>query len=215
MKLTPSIVGSSLHGSAASITAAVTKGVQYIRRRVTPTNPNSAPQQEVRQALARLNICWGALPQDLKDQLDLLAADYAISGHNLYIRTNHPQERSADRHVVAPPSSHGPTVQGVALDGEGAGVGEILLSWDPDGWQEDDLFHLLVRPRIGAGPAYAAPWLNKPFPDDYMSQGSVDVYELTPGTWYALAFIPNRRQTLEGPRWPCAGWTGIAQARSA
>lgn len=70
----------------------------YLRTKVTPVNPSTLAQQEVRNRLASLSQGWRSLTQAQRDAWDAAVSDYARTdifgnlrnptGKNLYLRLN-------------------------------------------------------------------------------------------------------------------------------
>ena len=90
-----------LSGSIAGNTYARNRYGQYVRARTTPTNPNTARQQTVRQAVADLTARWSQtvtaaqrtawnLYGNSVTMKNRLGQDIKLTGFNQYIRTNVP-----------------------------------------------------------------------------------------------------------------------------
>lgn len=77
-----------------TLTASVWKGVQYMRNRVIPKNPNSFKQQAIRALITDATQAWktGAtvgtvvIDATYKAAFDSAASGFAYSGFNLFIK---------------------------------------------------------------------------------------------------------------------------------
>lgn len=87
-----------LLGSVGGATFSHNRGGSYVKRRGTPTNPNSIAQTEIRGILSDLSAAWGALSTsdraawnlwaDSNPQTDSLGNTVAWTGHQAYIGLN-------------------------------------------------------------------------------------------------------------------------------
>lgn len=81
--------GFSASGSIGkAITFATTKGRQYARMLVTPSNPNSAGQQATREMMRFLSTRWAALTAGQQSSWLPLSEVDNISAFNAYVRFN-------------------------------------------------------------------------------------------------------------------------------
>jgi hypothetical protein len=89
----------AISGSIGGMTGAHNKGGMYLRARATPTNPASAFQVAVRNAMAQLVVFWGdGLTQTQRDAWDLYAFNTPVnnalgdsvqrSGQQMFLRGN-------------------------------------------------------------------------------------------------------------------------------
>lgn len=95
-----SVYGSAASGSTASHTASRNKGGQFLRLRSKPTNPRTAGQIGVRNAMAQLSAAWKGLTSSQRAQWLLLAqanpvpdklgATITLSGFNCFFAFNAP-----------------------------------------------------------------------------------------------------------------------------
>ena len=77
-----------------AITFSFWKGINYVKNRVVPNNPNSALQQAIRSLITDATVAWktgatvGAIDIDAAYKLayDTAAAGQAYSGFNLFIK---------------------------------------------------------------------------------------------------------------------------------
>lgn len=78
---------SKTSGSVAGVTAATWKGINYIREKVTPSNPNTAAQQEQRSKMkAVVAYSRGILGDWLDVYVDKFCKGY--SAYNYYVKKN-------------------------------------------------------------------------------------------------------------------------------
>lgn len=98
MKFTPSMAG-SMSGSLGGFTASHNRGGQYLRRRSTPTNPNTSRQQTVRAIMDNLAQYWTNNLSDAQRTAwstyavntpftDVLGQTITMSGFNAFIKAN-------------------------------------------------------------------------------------------------------------------------------
>lgn len=130
MKYT-SAIASTGSGSMGGATASRNKGGQYFRRRAMPTNPASAFQTVVRNAVSQFSNAWSnILTQANRDAwstyaanvnwTDSLGQSIKLSGNQMYIRSNTPRQQAGLTSVSAGPTNFTlaaltiPTIAGVA-----------------------------------------------------------------------------------------------------
>ncbi len=149
MKIIPSALVAELKGSTADLTCASWKGINYCRRKVTPSNPNSAAQQAVRAAFSSCVTLWRSLVADAKTWLDTYGTDYAQSGFNVFMSKNRALEQAGSALAVMPANPNVPVPSTVAFV-TGIGVaGDIDVTWVDDAPGVFDLFAVAVRLATG------------------------------------------------------------------
>ncbi len=110
----------SLRGSVGDNTFSHNRGGDYVRRRVSPTNPNSTRQQLMRTLLATLSGLWSStLTPAQRSEWNTWASQQAKegplgnsinwTGHNGYISTNTHLLDAGDTRIDAPPAVVAPT----------------------------------------------------------------------------------------------------------
>ena len=124
---------SSASGKTADAVFARWKGINYVRQRVIPANPKSDAQMAQREALARVLLCWRTFEQQIKDQLDEYAVNYAMSGYNWFMGHNVVLEKTSTLGIITPthaeiagPTSlalSSPVAQQIKLDWTGGPAG--------------------------------------------------------------------------------------------
>lgn len=135
---------------AGTITASKWKGRNYMRQRVTPSNPQTSAQTGVRSSFAGANAVWKANQVQLTAAFSTLAAQTNISPFNAFVSTT--QKRySRSEHIANSPS---PTVEApanniTALAAEANGR-YIDISWtdavDTEAWATEIYAKLSANP---------------------------------------------------------------------
>jgi hypothetical protein len=93
--------GGAASGAIGSSVAAHNTGGQYLRARTTPTNPRTAFQQEVRNAVRTITSRWNTITADERESWAIYAANTSfknrlgdsikLSGIANYVRSNTPR----------------------------------------------------------------------------------------------------------------------------
>lgn len=130
MKYTSAIAATG-SGSIGGATASRNKGGQYFRRRAVPTNPASAFQVVVRNAVTALSnawsnvltapqrAAWGTYAENV-NWTDSLGQSIKLSGNQMYIRSNASRIQAGLTTVAAGPTNYTlatltiPTITGIA-----------------------------------------------------------------------------------------------------
>lgn len=110
-----------VRGSAADVTFAAWKGRGYIRRKVTPSNPQSVAQTAVREAMGRLAALWRSLTAVVKTAQNTYATSYRMSGWNWFCQQNRVLEETYLAGKLTPPNTEidPPATFGLADSGGG------------------------------------------------------------------------------------------------
>lgn len=119
-------------GSVADTVFSRWKGRDYIRARVTPANPNTTAQQNVRNSLARCVELWQSIESDEKSRWDDYASPYQMSGYNKFMSANRADEQDDELLKFMPHNEDADPVTGFSAS-TGAGEGEIDLTWSDPG----------------------------------------------------------------------------------
>lgn len=129
-RITLAPIVSDAAGKVAGLVFSRWKGRNYIRKLVTPANPQSAAQTEQRDAMARCVELWRSLRQVVKDQLDQFATGIRMSGYNWFVGQNRVPEVLYDSAKLTP---HNPDVTQLSTVAFTQGAaGEIDITWvDP------------------------------------------------------------------------------------
>jgi len=115
------------------------KYAAYLRNKVTPVNPNTNAQQNVRSLFAQLAQGWRALSQAQRDQWNLVAPDFTrsnifgdnvpLSGYNLYMRLNSNLNAISEATISTPPAlTEVPGIGGLSVVVDNSSQ-SVTLSW--------------------------------------------------------------------------------------
>lgn len=130
MRVIPSALVAELRGSTAELTAASWKGINYVRRKVIPANPNSAAQQAVRNSMTRCVTLWRSLSATVKAWLDVYGTNYAMSGFNVFTSKNRALEQVPS--PLLPVPDHPNVAQIADFAENGSGATNLIVTWtDP------------------------------------------------------------------------------------
>jgi len=132
VKVKPSALVAELNGSTAELTAASWKGINYVRRKVTPANPNSAAQQAVRNSLTRCVALWRSLSTTVKTWLDTYGNNYAMSGFNVFTSKNRALEQVPSALYPVPANPNYPVPSTFAAVTGAGDAGDIDVTWVDD-----------------------------------------------------------------------------------
>lgn len=80
---------------AKTMVASTWKGRPYMRRHVTPANPNTTAQQEVRQAFSFLNDVYKVAPTEVIDAWEAYVRGKVLTARNAFQKFNAPILRPA------------------------------------------------------------------------------------------------------------------------
>lgn len=104
MKIIPGAIVGKISGSLGGMTAAHGRGGYYLRNRVVPVNPNSAAQQEARNAFTYLTSAWRDLTAGERQAWEVAAANspttdrlgesLVLTGSQAYVACNQPRLRA-------------------------------------------------------------------------------------------------------------------------
>lgn len=191
MKYQPSVLVSTLSGSAGGLTAANWKGRGYFRTLVIPTNPNTAAQQTQRNAFTRCVDCFQSLPSDIKEWLDTLGADSQLSGYNAYMRDAVPDERDNHGHRIVPQNRYAPNLESFAAATGSGASGTAELTWSQGDFAADDEIDVYYRKAEATGDEYETGWTQADTSGTTMSDESYEVSGLDPDTDYLFAAVPH------------------------
>jgi len=129
MKVIYSPLVSQARGSAGPLTASAWKGINYIRERITPSNPDTDKQRVARAAITRCVSWWHDLEAQVVTYINSLVAGQAISGFNTFTKRNAKDMHEEDPCRIIPLNTAvNPIANLVAITGSNAG--DIDLTWD-------------------------------------------------------------------------------------
>lgn len=145
MKVTYSVLVSSMSGTSANVVASKWKGINYVRQHVIPHNPQTTAQTAVRDALARCVTLWRSLSIVIKGWLDTYGVDYKMSGFNVFMSKSRTLEQAASLIKPVPDNPYCPAVSAFApVTGIGAS-GDIDLTWTDNAPTAFDSLVVLAR----------------------------------------------------------------------
>jgi len=105
------------------------KGINYIRTRVTPANPNTAAQQNTRDKMAQAVSVWQYLDSAVKAAWNRYGATLGISGFNAFTKKNLPNLISNnDFWWSLPPSDDIDMLANVTVDSSVSN--SLVFGWD-------------------------------------------------------------------------------------
>jgi len=129
--LSPLIV--DVRGSQKDTVFSKWKGVNYIRSRVVPANPNSTAQQEVREALADLVGLWQDADVYLAYNRNYVATGSNKSGYNTFVGDNVATERAGNLITVTKKTDESPPETLTASTGSSGGEVDVAFTPTPVG----------------------------------------------------------------------------------
>ena len=194
MKIKGTVIGGTLSGTSGNVVAASWKGINYVRTRVIPKNPDSTDQRAQRLAWRACVNCYQHLDDDLKGFLDKLGTDRQLAGFNVYMTTGVHDERADFAHIVIPPNRYAPPITGVTF-AKGSAAGSINITWDEGDWIAADIpivFYRLHHPVDGETPAFNDnPWVLATIGAVTMATKAYVLTGLTQAAYYSVAIVPN------------------------
>jgi len=123
------------------------RGVNYIRSRVIPTNPNTSNQQSVRNALKELVKLWQGFTFRPKVNWNYYATGKSKSGFNAFIGTNATAEKEGNLLVLTKDNGFDKfTSFGCNNTG---GSGTVTVNFAPDAIPTKHVFLYIRKPHTG------------------------------------------------------------------
>ena len=163
-----------MRGSMAGNVFSRNRSGAYIRARTTPTNPNTALQQAVRNALASLTTRWGQtvtaaqrtawnLYASSVSMTNKLGESIFLTGFNHYLRSNIPLLQAGGAAVDAGPSIFELPATDPTLTASGSAATQLVsVAFDDTaGWANEDLGYLHFyqgSPQNAQRNFFAGPW---------------------------------------------------------
>lgn len=126
-RVTFSALVTDIRGKTGDVVFSIWKGINYIRARVTPSNPRSDLQTAQREALADTLTMWQSVKSWAKTVWDVYASGYGKSGYNRYIEDNILHVKAGTAGSLTPFNPLYIIIAAMAATQGGAG--EIDLSW--------------------------------------------------------------------------------------
>jgi hypothetical protein len=137
VKVTPYLIG-DLSGSVGGVTAAKARsGIQYLRFRATPSNPQTARQQTVRAAMSALSSDWKFnLTPTERDSWSVQVVGQPESGIGAFNRGNVARLQSGMSPVL---EFDGSLSHAIPSIGAATNAGSaISVVWQANGWEDID-----------------------------------------------------------------------------
>lgn len=191
--------GGAASGKVGAMVASHNKGGQYVRARTTPTNPRTAAQSAVRNAVALLAPLWSStLTDSQRDAWNVYAANVPIrnrlgdaittSGIAMFLRSNVSRRQAGLALITAAPiifdTGETPTDFGVVI-ATGSTAGTLTITaGTSSGWNSSTGNHFLLytsRPQ-NAGVNY--------FNGPYQLAGVFVGGNTTGSATFTLPFVP-------------------------
>lgn len=128
-KVTLPLLGAEASGTVAnSLTFGKWKGINYVRARVTPANPQTAGQIDQRNLMTWCVRFWQSLPSVVQDGWVSAARAQKMTGFNLFLKRNLIGLKAGtnnDSWIASPGQSGAPPVLSVSATG---GEGQVSVS---------------------------------------------------------------------------------------
>lgn len=145
--LSPLIV--DVRNKVADMVFSKWKGINYVRSRVTPANPNTTAQQNVRNSMARCVDFWQALSTVFQGAWNYVASGRSYSGFNRFVSENRATEQTLAVLEVSPLTD----VQALTVftPSTGTASGEIDVAFSPDPVPAGEQLNIIARSVPTAG----------------------------------------------------------------
>lgn len=180
-RITFSPIVVDIRGKTKDVVFSIWKGINYIRSRVTPSNPRSALQTAQRDALKHTLTMWQSIKSWAKDVWDVYATGYALSGYNRYMDDNILLVKAATAGTITPFNAEYQPLSAQAAIAGASGV--ITYSWTDDDASADDKVKTYYRKTETGKEEYA--WT---FDQEVnASVETASISGLTPGEEYEVA----------------------------
>lgn len=121
----PLIAGAS--GKAADAVFSKWKSTAYVRKLVTPSNPQTSAQQEMRNAMGRMAYMWRQFRSEIQTLQNTYGVSIGISGFNWFARQNAALEKTYGTYEISPPDADIEPPQSASLADNGGG--SATLTW--------------------------------------------------------------------------------------
>lgn len=179
-KLTFSVLVADVRGKAGDVVFSSWKGRSYARTRVTPSNPNTAAQQAVRNSMASVVAQWQSLTSTLKGIWNVAASALSLSGYNLFVSQNRADEEDSYGKRFLPLQAPGEPVTTFAVALGGAS-GQMDVTWASAAATATDDMDFYVR-KNGSDD-----WVHATFAAVVVSDEAATLTGLTPAATYDVA----------------------------
>lgn len=140
------------------------RGVPYVRRYVTPANPNTAKQQEVRNIFRTLGQMWLTAPEALIAAWDTYATGRPFVGRNAYtgqnvrVLNNFPAETDMANFIASPGARGGLAPTDMVITPASTSIGvSVVTPTPPSGWTLTNV-HGIVFPDQAPASDFVGPF---------------------------------------------------------
>lgn len=147
ISLSPLVV--DIRNKVADMVFSKWRGINYVRSRVTPSNPNTQAQQDVRNSLARCVDMYQGLAQVMKDAWKYVASGKSYSGYNQMCSENRSKEE-AQTDITASPATDVSSVDTFSA-ATGTATKEIDITFTPSPIPTGNKLHVFARKTSAAG----------------------------------------------------------------
>ena len=178
-RITLSPLLTDIRGKVADAVFSKWKGVNYVRARVTPSNPQTAAQTLQREALADCLLDWQSIKAWAKAVWDTYASGYNASGYNFYMDVNIMRVKAAEAPMATPENPDYVMISAAAA-ATGAS-GEIDITWTDEGGGANDQVFALYRKTTETAFTRTA--------DVLASVEAINIPSLTPATEYVVCTV--------------------------
>lgn len=126
ISLSPLVV--DIRNKVADMVFSKWRGINYVRSRVVPSNPNTQAQQDVRNSLARCVDMYQGLQATIKAAWSYVASGKSYSGYNAMCSENRAKEEAATEITASPTTDVSSIATLVATTGAGASAIQIVFT---------------------------------------------------------------------------------------
>lgn len=147
ISLSPLVV--DIRNKVADMVFSKWRGINYVRSRVTPSNPNTQAQQDVRNSLARCVDMWQGLPLVFSNAWKYVASGKNYSGYNQMCSENRVKEQAANE-ITASPATDIESVDTLTA-ATGTATKEIDVTFTPSPIPTGKKLHIFARKTSATG----------------------------------------------------------------
>ena len=142
-RLTFSPLIAGISGKAGDAVFSKWKGRSYVRKLVTPANPNTAAQQLVRSSMGRLPRQWRSFESKVKTAQDIYGTTLGISGFNWFTKENRVFEQTFNTREILPPNISYDGAATITLTDQTGG--SLKVDWTGGDQGADSFIYILSR----------------------------------------------------------------------
>lgn len=141
ISLSPLVV--DIRNKVADMVFSKWRGINYVRSRVVPSNPNTQAQQDVRNSLARCVDMYQGLQALMKAAWSYVASGKSYSGYNQMVSENRAKEQASTEITASPTTDVGSVTSLTATTGSGGA--EIDIAFAPSPVPTGDKLQVFAR----------------------------------------------------------------------